>query len=157
MDIVEELKNKYQIKVSRINTRQADESYLTVKLEDFIPACLALHKNFRSPVAMMFAEDKRQTHAGYRINTAFYAMEERHWFYVCLDIPAANPTFPSLAKEIYSASLFEREIWEMFGIKPEGSPDLRRLRLHEEVWPEGAFPLKKDFVPPALLAETHRN
>ncbi|MFA6548477.1 MAG: NADH-quinone oxidoreductase subunit C [Candidatus Margulisiibacteriota bacterium] len=157
MDIIEELKNKHQIEVLKVNTRQADESYLTVKLEDFIPTCLVLHKIFRSRVAMMFAEDKRAAHAGYRINTAFYAAEEGHWYYVCLDIPATSPAFPSLAKEIYSASLFEREIWEMFGILPEGSPDLRRLRLHEEVWPEGAFPMRKDFALPALPAKTSRN
>ena len=46
---------------------------------------------------------------------------------------------------MHSASLFEREIWEMFGIRPNGHPDLRRLRLHDEVWAKDNFPLRKDF------------
>jgi len=156
MNIIEEIKTKYQIKPITINTRLKNESYLTVKHEDFIPACLALHKLCQSPVMMMFAEDKRRTRACYRLNTAFYAADTQHWYYVCLDFPGADQEFPSVAKEIYSATLFEREIWEMFGIRPEGSPDLRRLRLHEEVWPEGYFPLRKDFIPPSETGKTGR-
>jgi hypothetical protein len=33
----------------------------------------------------------------------------------------------------------------MFGIEPKGNPDLRRLNLHDETWPEGNYPLRKDF------------
>ncbi|MFA4843472.1 MAG: NADH-quinone oxidoreductase subunit C [Candidatus Margulisiibacteriota bacterium] len=156
MGIGEELRAKYQIVPVAINARYQDQSYLTVKPADFIPACLALHKLCSSPVMMMFAEDKRTTRSSFRLNTAFYSAAEQHWFYVCLDLPPGDQSFPSLAKEIYSASLFEREIWEMFGIKPEGSPDLRRLRLHDEVWPEGYFPLRKDFIPPSSTAPTGR-
>ncbi|HVN66846.1 MAG TPA: NADH-quinone oxidoreductase subunit C, partial [Candidatus Sulfotelmatobacter sp.] len=157
MNIKEELRDKYRIAPLTVNERLKDETYLTVKHEDFIPACLALHKLCHSPVLLMFAEDKRRTRSCYRLNTAFYAAAERHWFYVCLDFPGTDREFPSLAKEIYSASLFEREIWEMFGIRPDGSPDLRRARLHEEVWPEGYFPLRKDFQPPAATAATGRS
>ena len=157
MKIREELTNKYQLEPLAVNTRYRDQSYLTVKPADFIPACLALHKLCSSPVMMMFAEDKRATRDCFRLNTAFYSAAEQHWFYVCLDLPAGAESFPSLAKEIYSASLFEREIREMFGIKLIGSPDLRRLRLHDEVWPEGLFPLRKDFTPPALSAPTGRS
>jgi Ni,Fe-hydrogenase III large subunit len=44
--------------------------------------------------------------------------------------------------------LFEREIKEMFGLEPKGNPDVRRLKLHDEVWPDGYYPLRKDFHPP---------
>jgi len=145
-----------KIKPLAVNTRHRDESYLTVRPDDFIPACLAFHKLCHSPVMMMFVEDKRKTRSCFRLNTAFYAAAERHWYYVCLDFPGDNQDFPALAKEIYSATLFEREIWEMFGIHPEGSPDLRRLRLHEEVWPDGFSPLRKDFSAPPETGKTGR-
>ncbi|MCU0640655.1 MAG: NADH-quinone oxidoreductase subunit C [Candidatus Margulisbacteria bacterium] len=145
MSIREELKKT--IAPLAVNDRYPAESYLTVKPADFIPACLALHQLCASPVMMMFAEDKRATRSCFRLNTAFYSAAERHWYYACLDLPAGAESFPSLAKEIYSATLFEREIREMFGIELVGSPDHRRLRLHDEVWPAGAFPLRKDFVP----------
>lgn len=156
MNLTEELKNNYLLEPLAVNNRYQDESYLTVKPEDFIPACLALHKLCASPVMMMFAEDKRRTRSCFRLNTAFYSAVEQHWFYICLDLPKGAESFPSLAKEIFSASLFEREIREMFGIELAGSPDPRRLRLHDEVWPEGFFPLRKDFTPPSLIAPTGR-
>lgn len=157
MDTQQELKYKYNIEPITINTKLKNESYLTVKQEDFIPTCLALHKLCASPVMLMFAEDKRSTRSCYRLNTAFFDAKQQHWYYACLDFPENKLEFPSVAKEIYSASLFEREIWEMFGIKPEGSPDPRRLRLHEEVWPKDHFPLRKDFVQPSKIGPTDRN
>lgn len=122
-----------------------DELYLKVRPADFRPACLALHKLLPSPVMMLFAGDERAQRGVFEINAVFVDFRGRQWITVAMDIPRENPGFDSLAREIHSASLFEREIREMFGIEPRGNPDLRRLRLHDEVCPAGNFPLRKDF------------
>jgi Ni,Fe-hydrogenase III large subunit/Ni,Fe-hydrogenase III component G len=54
---------------------------------------------------------------------------------------------PSLAMQSFPASLFEREVHDLFGIVPDGHPDLRRLALHQ-FWPEGYHPLRRDAVAP---------
>lgn len=51
---------------------------------------------------------------------------------------------PSLCDIIPSASVFERELMEMFGVVVDGTPNTERLFLPDE-WPEGVYPLRKDF------------
>ena len=58
-----------------------------------------------------------------------------------------NPKIPSLANLVPGAIVYERENYDMYGIVPEGHPDLRRQALPDD-WPEGVFPLRKDVVLP---------
>ncbi|MCX6712919.1 MAG: NADH-quinone oxidoreductase subunit C [Candidatus Vogelbacteria bacterium] len=52
--------------------------------------------------------------------------------------------FPSITPLLHDASIYERKIYTLFGLTPVGHPDLRTLILHEN-WPEGVYPLRKDF------------
>lgn len=122
-----------------------DEINIKVSPQVFKDTCLALHKILSSPVAALFALDERGPRGCFEINSIFVDFRNSCWITVSMDIAQENPGFDSLAKSIYSASLFEREIWEMFGIQPKGHPDLRRLRLHNEVWAKENYPLRKNF------------
>ncbi len=51
-------------------------------------------------------------------------------------------TVPSVTPLWEGANWLEREVWDMFGIRFEGHPDLRRILLPEEF---AAFPLRKDY------------
>jgi NADH-quinone oxidoreductase subunit C len=57
-----------------------------------------------------------------------------------LNLP--DPELPSVFPLWHSADWLEREIYDMFGIKFEGHPDLRRILMPEEFT---AFPLRKDY------------
>jgi len=111
----------------------------------FKDTCLALHEILPSAVMMLFALDERKHKGTFAINSVFVNPRVSQWVTVGMDIPQENPCFDSLAKSMHSASLFEREIREMFGIEPKGNPDVRRLKLHDEVCPQGNYPLRKDF------------
>ncbi len=59
--------------------------------------------------------------------------------------PRAAASVPSVCGVIASASLFERELIEMFGVTVVNTPDPTRLFLPDD-WPDGVYPLRKDFV-----------
>ena len=59
-------------------------------------------------------------------------------------LPYDLPAVPSVCGVIPSASYFERELAEMFGISVEGTPNPDRLYLPDD-WPDGVYPLRKDF------------
>jgi NADH-quinone oxidoreductase subunit C len=50
----------------------------------------------------------------------------------------------SLVPIFQGANWIEREIHELLGINFKGHPDLRRLLLPED-WPEGVYPLRRDY------------
>jgi Ni,Fe-hydrogenase III component G len=60
-------------------------------------------------------------------------------------IPRDAATLPSICAEIPSATFFERELSEMFGITITDTPNPDRLFLPED-WPDGVYPLRKDFT-----------
>ncbi|MCR4412242.1 MAG: NADH-quinone oxidoreductase subunit C [Thermoguttaceae bacterium] len=53
-----------------------------------------------------------------------------------------NPSVPTVVDLWQAANWLEREVWDMFGIRFRGHPDLRRILLPEEF---AAFPLRKDY------------
>ena len=63
-----------------------------------------------------------------------------------------HATLPSICAVIPSATVFERELSELFGITMIGAPDTSRLLLPDD-WPADVFPLRKD----AKLANVPRS
>ena len=62
-----------------------------------------------------------------------------------------SPVVPSIVAIWEGANWLEREVWDMFGIRFDGHPDLRRILLPEQF---AAHPLRKDY-PLQGLGERH--
>jgi len=59
-------------------------------------------------------------------------------------VPRDQAEVPSLVSVIPSVSFYERELMEMFGVTVKGTPNTDKLFLPED-WPDGVYPLRKDF------------
>lgn len=59
-------------------------------------------------------------------------------------LPRAQPAIATITDVYPAAVLYEREVHDLFGIEFTGHPDPRRLLLYEG-WPEGQYPLRKDW------------
>jgi NADH-quinone oxidoreductase subunit C len=63
---------------------------------------------------------------------------------VCIRVPvdAQTSSLPSISGIFMNATWYEREVWDMFGLRFEGNPDMRRILMPHD-W-EG-HPLRKDY------------
>jgi Ni,Fe-hydrogenase III large subunit/Ni,Fe-hydrogenase III component G len=106
-----------------------------------------LRNSFGGRPELILAEDTRAEAGGFTLRYFFELPGHDSIVLISMVLEGGRMTFPSLATRWYLASLFEREIHDLFGLTPTDHPDLRRLPLHQ-FWPETFRPLLKDATPP---------
>ncbi len=72
----------------------------------------------------------------------FYSREHKHRLRLVVPVEEAEPGLDSLTSLWAGADWLEREVWDMFGIRFQGHPSLKRILMYEEF--EG-HPLRKDY------------
>ncbi|HMK43194.1 MAG TPA: NADH-quinone oxidoreductase subunit C [Dissulfurispiraceae bacterium] len=109
-----------------------------------------------------FAEAARLLKRGHALLAAEWAADETVFgrgfgVYACYrfggeyllvksELPADDPSFPTLAKRFVPAYRMERQMHSLMGVVPTGHPDLRPWIKFED-WPSDAWPLRKGFDP----------
>lgn len=90
---------------------------------------------------MLTAEDRRSDLEAMRLVYSFNRLgpSERHVFFAMTALDAA---VPSICETTPAANWFEREVFDMYGLRFDGHPQLERLLLPEDA---DFHPLLKDF------------
>jgi NADH-quinone oxidoreductase subunit C len=93
---------------------------------------------------MLTCEDRRQDLDKMRLVYTFnhYGSADRHLFNADLDVGAEGP---SLTDTYAGADWFEREVYDMYGVRFSGHPDLKRILLPDDA---DFHALLKDFGRP---------
>jgi NADH-quinone oxidoreductase subunit C len=72
----------------------------------------------------------------------FYSLQGNRRLRVRIPLAGDQPELPSLTGLWKAADWFEREAWDLYGIRFAGHPDLRRLLLYDQF---KGHPLRKDY------------
>jgi Ni,Fe-hydrogenase III large subunit/Ni,Fe-hydrogenase III component G len=118
---------------------------LRLRKEQVAAVCHYLHTQpaLGGSLSLLWAVDHRPREARYELCYLFTLADRREWVMLTTDLDGDDRMFQSITPHIHAAKWYEREIRDLFGLIPQGHPDLRRLVRHEH-WPKGLHPLKKD-------------
>jgi Ni,Fe-hydrogenase III component G len=112
-----------------------------LRAESLLPAVAALHINEWGYLAAITGLDLGVESGKFEVLYHFCCGADTLTLRIALD--RASPEISSVCGVIPSASFFERELGEMFGITVMGTPTAAHLFLPDN-WPEGVYPLRKD-------------
>ncbi|HZF00066.1 MAG TPA: NADH-quinone oxidoreductase subunit C [Planctomycetota bacterium] len=144
MDPIEAVKAKYADQVLGTGTH-AGQPWIDVKRDRIVD----ILKTLRDDVGLdMLTDLTAVDHLNqglperFAVVYQFYSVKDNVRARVKAWVPEADPTIDSASALYRSAPWAEREVWDLYGIKFNGHPDLKRLMLPENY--EG-HPLRKDY------------
>jgi len=143
-EVLSQLKENLGDKVVEWYEKSEKRVYLEVNPED-IPETTRL----------MFKDLKARFQIASGIDTPSAIEILYHWAFDAVGLVVTvktrldrdHPEIESVAHICTGIEWIEREMWELLGITFRNHPDVRHLLLLDD-WPEGAYPLRRDYVPP---------
>lgn len=112
--------------------------------DGIVASCVALRRDNGCAIKTIAATDAGAGDQRFRVLYVFGRPGSSR--FTALSVrPAVQDAFVSITGALHEASVYERKIMMMFGLRPKHHPNPRTLILHEN-WPEGLFPLRKEFA-----------
>jgi NADH-quinone oxidoreductase subunit C len=141
--ILKKLKERFAESILQVSEFR-DELCVVVRKENIVPICQFLKDdpelgfNFLSDLCGV---DWPERTPRFDVVYNLYSVSKNHRFRLKVRVDDGD-SVPSVTSVWSTANWHEREVFDMFGVKFEGHPDLRRILMSED-W-EG-HPLRKDF------------
>lgn len=121
-----------------------NELYLEADASGVTEICGRLAGELGCTLVTLFATDDRDRKGCFTIWYAFARHSDGLLVIITAEADRNREAFPSISGRIPAASLYEREIHDLFGLTPQGHPDPKRLVFHSN-WPKNHHPLRRDF------------
>jgi NADH-quinone oxidoreductase subunit C len=137
--IVEELEKEFGGSVAETH----GEVSLVLPPEQIVAACQRVHDQGFELLSTLTAVDYwPEEQPRFHVIYEFTSVSKNLHLEIRVPVSGINPALPTVSHIYRGANWHERELWDMFGIKAEGHPDLRRILMPAD-W-EG-HPLRKDY------------
>ena len=91
---------------------------------------------------LFFAGGRVQKEYRFEVVYHFFSLKNNHRLRVKVQIDEKDPEVDTLSDLWPSANWYEREVWDMYGIRFKGHPNLKRILMYEEFQ---GHALRKDY------------
>ena len=119
-----------------------NELTLTVAPDQICAACEALRKGGYNFFEDMTAVDWLPMSPRFQLSYHLLSHARKERIRLCAWIDEPDPAIESITSVWPSANYYEREVFDLFGIRFEGHPNLRRIMMPDD-WK--GHPLRKDY------------
>jgi NADH-quinone oxidoreductase subunit C/D len=120
---------------------------LTVARESWVEAAALLRDHpelrFKLFLDLCGVDHLESRDERYEVVLHLYSVDTRHHVRLKVALPESDPVVPTLTGVFRGASWFEREAWDLYGIRFEGHPNLTRILTHDAFV---GHPMRKDYA-----------
>ena len=142
--VVQKLKSRFPESVEGSSEYRGD---LTVQIRkaDIVQVCRFLKDEYELSFDMvidLLGVDMYRPEGRFEVVYVLYSLKNKAYLHLKVVVDEEDPVVDTVGIVWSGAAWLEREVYDMFGIKFAGHPDLRRMYMPEEF---EYFPLRKDF------------
>ncbi len=144
MDLKSKLQEAFAEDILGTVVKNYNELYVAVSPEKAYDVCVYSNSELCYPLVSMIANDEQCLCGKYALYYVFADREHALLLIIKTVVDPGKMEIRSITEKIPVASLYEREIHDLFGIVPIDHPNAKRLVFHGN-WPEGEYPLRKEY------------
>ena len=139
--VLKDIKGRFKKDIVDVFDKSIARVYIEIKPESIVKVANYIFKDLGARFNIASGVDARQ-----HIEILYHFTIEDINLVISLRVklPKSKLEIDSLAPSFEAANWIEREIHELLGINFKGHPDLRKLLLSDD-WPEGVYPLRRDY------------
>ena len=146
--IHEALKNKFGASVLERHDFRGDETVVVKKsalfeMMKFLKEDSELDFNILMDLSAVDYLKFGETRPRFEVVYHLYSLDKNHRIRIKAPVEEKDPGVPTVTGLWPAADWYEREVWDMFGIRFEGHPNLKRILMYEEF---AGHPLRKDYT-----------
>lgn len=118
-------------------------TFVRIKPESLVDVCRFLHDEHRFIyLADVFGTDRYTSDDRFEVIYNLLSFRDRQRLFLKVWLSEEDPEIESVTGVWKAANWFEREVFDMFGIRFRNHPDFRRIYMPEDY---NYFPLRKEF------------
>jgi len=143
--IIDKIKQKFGDKVVETHSFREDQTITLAKecafeVAQYLRDEPSLDMNFLMDLTAVDYLNKKPVR--FEVVYHFYSLKHNHRVRIKIPVEESDPVVDSLDSLYKSANWYEREVWDLYGIKFNGHPNLKRILLYEGF---KGHPLRKDY------------